>query len=397
MNILILAPFLPYPLDQGGKIRIFNIIKHLSLTHAVTLAAVVDDRNASDLGALRQICEEIVLVERPARLWPDRLAFFTGRAPYNVIRYRSASMRRELRRLQQCGNFDMVQIEFSMMWQYAGVFNGTPVVLDAHNIEHRNVRQIGSACLSPFWRGLYLLEERRLRAVEERAWRECRFCLAVSDTERDEIASVTGNPASVATAPNGVDTERFAFRPRPEDGRSILFLGGMDYAPNLDAARWFLKDIFPLILQREPEARLLMVGRELWRLGECPAAVEYHENVPEVLPWFYRANILAVPLRQGAGTRIKVLEAFAAGLPVVSTAKGCEGIEALDGEHLLIADAPEDFAEAASKLMANPEMGQRLSAGARRLAEERYSWPKTAVTMEEKYRQAGIGRGREAE
>lgn len=388
VNILILSPFLPYPLDQGGKIRIFNIIKNLSRLHAVTLAAIVDDRDATDLGPLRELCEEVILVERTARLWPDRLAFFSGRAPYNVIRYRSATMRHELQRLQQRKSFDLVQIEFTMMWQYAGLFADTPVVLDAHNIEYKNVQQIGSSATSPLWRLMYQIEEKRLKAVEERAWRECALCFAVSDRERDEIATRTGDSTKVIAAANGVDLDRFVFRPREQAGKRILFLGGMDYSPNLDAARYFLGEVFPIIRREEPEARLLLVGRELGKLGDdaCLPGVECHESVPEVLPWFYETDVLAVALRQGAGTRIKVLEAMAAGLPVVTTSKGCEGIAAENGRELQIADTAEELAAAALRIMHSPELGAGLAQSARRLVVERYTWENAAKVMDQEYR-----------
>lgn len=387
MNILILSPFLPYPLDQGGKIRIFNIIKNLSDRHTVTLAAIVDEGDAADFAPLRELCAEVLLVERPARLWPDRLSFFSGTAPYNVIRYRSAAMRRELKRLQQRNKFDLVQIEFSMMWQYADLFVETPVVLDAHNIEYKNVQQIGDSAGSRFWRLLYLIEEKRLRAIEERAWCECALCFAVSEKEGLEIASRIGNDKKTITAANGVDPERFAFRPKGRKGKKILFLGGMDYSPNLDAARYFLGEVFPLILQEEPEAQVLLVGRDLAKLGELASSpgVECHESVPEVLPWFYEADLLAVSLRQGAGTRIKVLEAMAAGLPVVSTSKGCEGIAAKNGRDLLISDTTQGFAAAALRIMQSMEIGTRLAQSARDLVMENYTWSNAATVMDKAY------------
>jgi polysaccharide biosynthesis protein PslH len=397
MNILILSPFLPYPLDQGGKIRIFNIIKNLSRSHAVTLAAIVDDRDATELGPLREICEEIVLVERPARLWPDRLTFFTSFAPYNVIRYHSATMRRALQQLQQKRRFDLIQVEFSMMWKYAGLFAGTPVILDAHNIEHKNVRQIGSSARNPLWRMMYQIEEKRLRTVEERAWRECALCFAVSEMERDEIAARVGDQSKVVTAANGVDPHRFAYRTKEKPAKKILFLGGMDYAPNLDAARYFLDEIFPMVRSKESEARLLLVGRELGKLGEVLQlpGVETHESVPEVLPFFYEADVLVVPLRQGAGTRIKLLEAMAAGLPVVTTSKGCEGIEVENGRELLIADSADGFAAALLEIMEKPERGRAMAENARRLVMERYTWESAAKVMSKQYLKNLLRKGRQ--
>jgi polysaccharide biosynthesis protein PslH len=387
MNILILAPFFPFPLDQGGKIRIFNIIKNLAKSHTITLAATVDRKVGIEYGPLRELCAEIFLVERPASLWPDRISFFTSRAPYNVIRYHSEEMRRVLQKLQKQTRFDLIQIEFSMMWQYADLFAGTPVALDAHNIEYKNVQQIGECVTSPFWRQMYLVEKKRLKAVEERAWRDCAICFAVSEREREEIAAGTGNSARVVSAANGVDPERFAYQPREQAGKRILFLGGMDYSPNLDAARFFLGEVFPIILREEPEAKLLLVGRELGRLGDATRqhGVEPYESVPEVLPWFYQADLLVVPLRQGAGTRIKVLEAMAAGLPVVATSKGSEGIALENGRELLIADTPVAFAAAVLKLLADPELAGMLAQRARDLVLERYTWESATKVMEQTY------------
>lgn len=393
MKILIIAPFLPYPLDQGGKIRIFNIIKNLSRSHSVTLAAIVDNTEAIDTGPLKDLCAEVLLFERPARLWPDRLAFFTSSSPYNVIRYSSATMRPQLKQLHQTKKFDLVQIEFSMMWQYAALFPTTPVVLDAHNIEHKNVQQIGKTKQSLVWRLMYRVEEERLRQVEERAWHQCALCFTVSDKEREEISARVGDDSKVVTAANGVDLDRFAFRPRQPGGNKILFLGGMDYAPNLDSAKYFLSEIYPMIRRDIPEATLLLVGRELGLLGDATAqeGVECYESVPEVLPWFYAADVLVVPLRQGAGTRIKVLEAMAAGLPVVATSKGCEGILAQNGVHLLCAEVGDDFAAAVREALTDQSLIESISQNARDLVEARYSWHSTVHQMDLSYQKVKKG------
>ncbi|MBJ6751584.1 glycosyltransferase family 4 protein [Geomonas anaerohicana] len=391
MKILIIAPFLPYPLDQGGKIRVFNIIKNLIARHSVTLAVTVDDRRAVELGPLQHMCSEVLLFERPAQLWPDRARFFTSTAPYNVIRYRCAEMRNALRQLHQNKRFDVVQIEFAMMWPYADLFPDTPVVLDAHNIEHDNVRQIGQSAKTLPWKILYEIERRRLQAVEEQAWRECQLCFAVSDQEREKIAASVGRGDKVITAPNGVDPERFKFRKRLKSGKRILFLGGMDYAPNLDAARYFLAEVLPLIRAEDSEVSVMLVGRELSRLGplaELPG-VQCHESVPEVLPWFYEADLLAVSLRQGAGTRIKVLEAMAAGLPVVSTTKGCEGISARNGQELLVADTPMALAKAMVEVIRSPDVAQTLAQKAHQMVINGYTWESATRKMEEAYRVLG--------
>lgn len=383
MNILVLSPFVPYPLDQGGKIRTFNIIRNLARSHAITLATLADDGLTVNAGPLEEYCEELVVVDRPARLWPDRIAFFSGSDPYNVIRYHSAELRRKLAELRERKRFDLVLVEFSMMWQYADLFPGVPVVLDAHNIEADIITQIGQGQSSRFWKFFYGLEERRLRRCEQQAWQECALCCTVSDRERTMISVFVGNDAKVLMIPNGVDLERFAFRPKRATGKDILFLCGMDYLPNLDSASYFLEEIFPLVRKIVLGVRLNIVGRELWKIGDSAGeGAVLHENVPDVLPWLAGADLLVVPLRHGAGTRIKIMEAMAAGVPVVTTSKGCEGIAVANGEHLLIADTPEEFAAAVGMLLGDRTLADRLRGNARRLVEMRYSWEKIVLEMQ---------------
>jgi len=384
LKILVLSPFLPYPLSQGGKIRIFNIVKQLSRSHLITLVAIVDNRTDAQTSILQNFCEDIIVVERPARLWPDRLRFLLGRYPYNVIRYESRALKEELNRLRKLRKFDLVQIEFSMMWQYAGIFKGIPVVLDAHNIEHNIIKQIRDAHDGAIKKAMYTLEENRLREKERQAWRECDLCFAVSDREREIISSYPGNPDKVFTIPNGVDLERFHFYPKTRMDNQLLFIGGMDYIPNLDSAHYFLHEIFPLVQSKIPAVKVDVVGRELWRIKNQKSleAVQFHETVPDVLPFFRKADVLLVPLRYGAGTRIKILEAMAAGVPVVSTSKGCEGIEVVSGEHLMIADSPDSFALSVQRLLVDPGLKMTIMQNARHLVETKYAWEKIVGDME---------------
>lgn len=387
MNILILSPFSPYPLNQGGKIRIYKIIKNLSRSNSITLAAIVDNKLQSEPGPLQQLCKEIIFVERPPKLWRDRFDFVFGKDPYNYVRYFSVDMKRELARLIKLKSFDIIQIEFTMMWQYADIFNGIPIVLDTHNIENKIVRQVKNTYRNPLRKFMYVIEERRLRNKEEQAWRECCLCFTVSDKERNFISSYLGNSNKVFTIPNGVDLEWFKFYPKTNMGKQLLFLGSMDYRPNLDSALYFLEEIFPLIQSKIKDVKLDIVGRELWRIQNHSSikGVEYHENIPDVLPYFRKADVLVVPLRYGAGTRIKILEAIAAGIPVVTTSKGCEGVEVTNGEHLLVADSPEEFASAVQRVIEDDNLRNSITQNARELVERNYSWEMLVEEMEGYY------------
>lgn len=375
MNILVISPFFPYPLIQGGKITIFNTLKYLSREHRVSFACLAEEP-VTDYGPLKEYCEEIVVVERKPRLVRDLLTFLAGEYPYNAVKLHSAEFASELHRLLQRHRFDLVQIEFSLMWRYATVFEGIPCTLDAHNIEYKIIAQNRLNCRNPLKKFLYAIEERKLKALEERAWRECSLCFTVSNNERDAIAATLQGDDKLVTMV-GVDLSRFEFQPRQEPGKRILFVGGLNYYPNLDSSQYLLREIFPLIRAGVPDVTLDIVGIELWRIaGEAPAnaGVELHESVPEILPWFRGADLLVVPLRYGAGIRIKILEAMSAGVPIVATSKGCEGLQVAHGRELLIADDPASFAREVIRLLGDQGLRQTIAMNARSFVAEHYSW-----------------------
>lgn len=347
----------------------------------------LSDRKVDDYGPLAGYCKEIITVERRMRFIKDFSIFFFGKDPFNSVKYSSLGFRSALQGLLQRQSFDIVQIEFSLMWQYADIFRGIPVVLDAHNIEYEIIRQIKDTCGNPIKKILYSLEEKKLKYKEEEAWKKCNLCLTVSDKERDVIDSYLGHSNKVFAIPNGVDLKQFEFHPKADMGKQLLFIGGMDYQPNLDSARHFLKEIFPLIQSKVPDVKLDIVGRELWKIDgrASVGGVEFHENVPDVLPYFGKADVLVVPLRYGAGTRIKILEAMATGLPVVTTSRGCEGIHVKHAEHLMIADSPSDFASAVQRLLKDINLKNSITQNARSLVEEKYSWEMLVGKMERFY------------
>jgi glycosyltransferase involved in cell wall biosynthesis len=387
MNILIVSPFFPYPPNQGGKIRVFNLIKYLSRRNRVTLACL-SAKKVEDYGALSDYCDKIVCVERAPQTVMDLATFLLGKQPFNYLRYSSRDFRAALFDLCSNNSFDVVQVEMPMLWQYADIFAGSPVILDAHNVEYELLHTFQKSCANPFKRALYALELNRFRELEKTAWKESRLCFTVSEAERGIIGAQAGSQEKVVTVPNGVDLERFVFKPKSDRGKRILFLGGMDWSPNLDAAQYFLTEIFPCIREKIPGVEVDFVGKDLWKVKDLVRfeGIYLHDNVPDVLPWFQRADVLAVPLRQGAGTRIKILESMAAGLPVVTTSKGCEGTEVSHGKHLLIADSTEAFAKEVVRLIEDNSLAGRLAQEARGLIEAKYSWEMAANTIHEALR-----------
>lgn len=386
MKILILSPFYPWPLTSGGKIRVFNLVKYLSRHHQITLACLTDSP-VTAAGPLGEFCREVLLIERPSAMLSDLAAFLLQKLPFNAQKYRSESFREALGGLLAREQFDLVQIEFSFLWSYADILPVKKVVLDAHNIETDILSQLRHGCSGRLKRLLYKLEEHKMLSLEKRAWQDCCLCLAVSEQERSTIAAAVNDQAKIINLPNCVDLERFPFVKKRPAAAGVLLLAGLDYAPNIDSVSYFLEKVFPELRRQQADLSVDLVGREFWRLDiirNMPGVVP-HENVAEVLPFFQTAALLAVPLRQGAGTRIKILEAMASGLPVVTTSKGCEGLEVVSGEHLLVADSPESFTAACLQILAEPGRGAAMAVNARKLVEERYSWELQAGRLAQLY------------
>jgi glycosyltransferase involved in cell wall biosynthesis len=192
----------------------------------------------------------------------------------------------------------------------------------------------------------------------------------------------------VDVIPNGVDTEKYQPLPPPENvSPSLMFVGSMDYPPCVDAVLYFCSDILPLIRQAINPLELWIVGRdphpEVLKLNG--SGVHVTGRVEDVVPYYQQSTVCVIPLRAGGGTRLKILEAMALGRPVVSTTIGCEGLDVVDGEHLLIADTPEQFAEKTVRLLDDRHLSQYICANARKLVEARYGWDQIAERLMDVY------------
>lgn len=383
MNILVVAPFVPWPLNNGGRIRIFSIVQALARRHHVTLVCLAESAT-QPLGPLPEVCRRVVPVVHRPHAAVNVLKFLFGPNPYNVERFRSPSLLAAIRDLRR-DSIDVVDIEHAQMWSCSTACEGLPIVLGTHNVESDIVRQLANACRNPLKRMLYRIETAKMRRFEEHAWRSCDRCLTVSEKEREVVVAAGVTPSRVLTVPNGVDLARLTFGPRPGRKR-FLFLGGLDYRPNEDALQWLLAEIWPRVRAGAPQAELVLAGRGTERFGASglPPGVTCigdPGDPGEVASCLSAADGLLVPLRIGAGTRIKILEAMAVGVPVVTTTRGGEGIAAVNGTHLLIGDTPGTFADACVRLLADPALSATLAANARRLVEDHYSFEKIGARV----------------
>jgi glycosyltransferase involved in cell wall biosynthesis len=381
-SLLAVTSELPWPLDTGGHLRSFHLLHALAQDCRVRLVTAIGVEQMEHAETLEGfgIVVRAALVRPRRRFGEARRAAGAALAAEPYVMYRRhgrpalrAAVRAELARERP----DVLYLDHLDSFQFAGEANGTPTVLDLHNVYSLLLRREAAEPTRIWPARRYLAREAGLlERIEATAIRTVSEVFSVSAQEQAHFAAIRG--ARVHLVPNGVDCRKYAGLPigRAASPPTILFIGTLSWPPNAAAARFLATEILPVVRARVPEATLTLVGRnpgaDVQALKDI-GGVDVVGNARDILPHLRDARLLAVPLEAGGGTRLKILEAFAAGLPVVSTPIGCEGLAGVDGRELLIADR-ERFADAVSSILEDPAGGERLAARARVLATQTYDW-----------------------
>ncbi|ABQ91949.1 glycosyltransferase family 4 protein [Roseiflexus sp. RS-1] len=419
MKILLLSPYPPYPPRGGGAMRIYQIIRGLAQRHSLTCLTFVPDAAAEQaLAPLRDLCR-LITVRGPAPRSLLRRAWTTLASPFPDMALRNASpaFRALLCDLVAREHVDIVQAESIEMASYlielarnagasSSIVQRPLLALDQFNAEYVLQKRAAITDLraaftlaDPVRRGaggVYsLIQWIKLAHYERRILQICDAVIVVSEEDRKALERLGGTCRAVV--PNGVDTTFFSRETLTGDHRTplsyaapvMVFSGTLDFRPNIDAIVWFIEAVLPRIHARRPDVQLLVVGRRpapiLRRLAEQGRLILTGE-VSDVRPFLAGAAVYIVPMRIGGGIRLKVLEAFALEAPVVSTTLGVEGIAGLrDGVHCLLADTPQQFADAVVRLLDDPALRRILGAAGRRLARAEYDWKAIIPRLEAVY------------
>jgi len=389
-HILFLTPQVPYPPQQGTALRNWHLLRAVSQVHEVSLLTFAEHPRPPALPTeLTRLCQYVQCVPAPPVTPGSRMrALFTTTRPDLASRLRSQAFYRALDDLLARMPVDVVQIEGLELAAYMAAFtrgrhSGPAVVLDDHNAEYLLQRRalMADVRIPARWpAALYsLVQWWRLERFERWACEQADAVVAVSDADARALGRLV--PSLRPTiVPNGVDVS--TYRPGLPDTLdlpkpTVVFTGKMDYRPNVDAVLWFHSNAWPAIRRAIPRARLYIVGRSPHRrlrpLRDDPS-VCVTGYVPDDLPYFAAADVYVAPLRVGGGTRLKILQALAAGLPLVSTSLGAEGLDIRHGEHALLAEDGPDFAEAVIRLLRDRALAQRLGRAGRELVLATYCW-----------------------
>ena len=394
MRILWLKTELLHPVDKGGKIRTYNMLKELKRDHFISYMTL-DDASA-DSAARQQsseYCHDLICVPYEQRekfssgFYAELLLNLASRFPYAISKYESASMRRQISERVNSGTFDVVICDFLAPAINVPRDLACPTILFQHNVEamiwkrHFEVQ-------NNHLKKIYLRQQwRKMERFERETCQRFDTVIAVSKEDCEQMRKEYAVD-NVFEIPTGVDTDFFT----PSGGEvvdphNVVFTGSMDWLPNEDAIRYYTDQILPLIRKSLRDVTLTVVGRNpypgLLELSEKDPAIVVTGRVKDVRPYMERAAAYVVPLRIGGGTRLKIYEAMAMEKAIVSTSIGAEGLPVNDGKELFIADTPDKFAAAVVDLLTNPALAKRVGQQARQTVVEKFGWSGVARSFAE--------------
>ncbi len=394
MRILWLKSDLLLPLDKGGKLRTWHLMRHLARRHDITYLAFAEpDTPRAHLEGMAEVASRVETIpmadasKGSLRFYLNAAAHIVDPLPYAVGKYRSRAYRRRLAMLLAANRFDLIVCDFLVPAVNLPTALPCPAVLFTHNVESEIWRRHADTRSQPFARALMASQYRRMLRFERRTLARFDGVLAVSEADRAAFARLYPGAVRrpVHVIPTGVDVDYFSAAESEASSNTLVFTGSMDWLPNEDAMLFFCREILPLVRADEPDVRLVIVGRSPTPAVRALARqhrVDVTGRVDDVRPHMHSAAVYIVPLRIGGGTRLKIFEAMAMGKAVVSTTVGAEGLPVVHGEHLLLADEPSTFARNVIRLLRDVDRRRRFEHAARALVVGRYDWSAVAGELE---------------
>jgi polysaccharide biosynthesis protein PslH len=377
-----------HPLDSGGKLRTYHMLRELNREHHVTFLSLLPAYATPD--AMRSAGEysrdQIWIpwresTKRSPRFFADvagNLLF--SRLPYVIAKYRSLEMAQAIHKEDGDRNHDLVVCDF--LTPSINLFAEsrpllTPTLLFQHNVESliwERLDETARGPARPYFRGQW----QRMLRYEKRACSRCGGIVGVSDADCLLLREKLGLKNVLGSVPTGVDIDYFDSAPTERRPASLVFLGSMDWMPNIDGALWFAAEIWPRVKSLVPGSIWTIVGRKptaaIQALAASDPSIRVTGSIEDVRPYLAEAALMVVPLRVGGGTRIKIYEGMAAGVPIISTRIGAEGLSVCDGENIVLADAPEEFAQITASLLTEEARRTALGQNGRKLVREHFSW-----------------------
>lgn len=393
MRVLMLTPYLPYPLLTGGQTRSYNLIKRLaSLGHKITLFCLVKNNGERQyVGELKKFCQEVKVFGRPENPWTLSNIFRTGFSfyPFLVIRNWAKGEKAGIRQEINYQKFDLIHAETFYVMPHIPQTH-IPILLIEQTIEYLVYRHFADENKIPLIKRLLYIDVAKMKYWELKYWKQAKRVVAMSEEDRKTMISEV-SALDVDIVPNGVDSQYFGKRVYEKSKDPIvLYLGNFTWLQNREAVEILIKNVWPKIKSQLPQAKLWIIGKDAKDFFSALESEDIRvDEVSDVREAYQKASVLVAPIFGGGGTRYKNLESFASGLPVVTTSIGIRGTKVKDGQEVIVRDDPQDVAKAAVDLLNNPILYKKLADNAKRMVREKYDWDPIAKKLSEIYEQLG--------
>lgn len=390
-----LTPYLPYPPSSGGQVRSYNLLKHLGKKYQIVLVALIKDEGEKQfVENLREYCEKIYVCKRPETPWLAKIMIKSifGLYPFLVVRNFSLEAKEVVRQLLQENHFDLIHAETFYIMPHIPKTN-IPILLVEQTIEYQVYQHFTRSLKNFFLKPFFYFDILKLKFWEKTYWQQANLVVAVSEMDKKKMLEVLPN-LKVKIIPNGAGEDLMNIFDEKKEMRPIfLYQGNFSWLQNVEAAKILAKQIFPKIKKKIPQAICYIAGQQanekigyLKRKGIHILDIEPSQT-EKVKQIYQDASIFLAPIEGPGGTRLKILGAMAAGLPVISSQTGIDGLEVTHGNNVLIARNPEEFVHHAITISNDVQFFERIRKNARNLVSKKYNWTNIAKSLEDVYLQ----------
>lgn len=404
MKILMLTPYLPFPLLSGGQIRTYNLLKKLATQHEVTLFALIKEESERQyIPELEKYCRKVVVFKRSQQPFTLRNIFKTAFSsyPFLVIRNHVKDTISAIQQELKSDTYDLIHAETFYMMPHIPKTT-IPTILVEQTIEYLGYESYAKTTKWPWLRPFLAIDIAKIKRWEHHFWRNCTKLIVMSEEDKKYIATILGESKKIEVVANGVDTAWFAEKPKKLPAApTVLFVGTFKWLPNVEAVKYLVENIWPLIKAKLPTAKLWIVGNAptetVFNFQKKDSTITVTGGIPDIRDAFNGAHILIAPVFSGKGTRYKILEAMASRTPIVATNTAVEGLGVEYGKHVLTKDTAEGMATEAVRLLKDQELQNSLAKNGWKFVTENYDWQKISSTLDSIYSTLGASHGKKRE
>ncbi len=396
MKILMLTPYLPYPLLSGGQIRTYNLLKKMAKNHEITLFALIKNENEKQhISELEKYCTKVKVFKRSSKPFTLRNIVKTifSSFPFLVIRNHVSSVIAAVKEELDTQSYDLIHAETFYMMPHIPETK-IPVMLVEQTIEYLGYESFANNQAWLWLRPLLNLDIKKIKFWEKYYWQTCDSLVTMSEEDKNYIASKINDANKISVVANGVDSSWFAQQQFPKKTTpTLLSVGTFKWLPNVEAVKFLVKKVWPLIKKKNSGINLWIVGNaptnEILAYAKQDKQILVSGKISDIREAFNGAHILLAPVFSGKGTRYKILEAMVAGTPIIATSTAVEGLKVTHGQEILIANEAEEMAKLALDLLNNQALQKKLSSNGRQFVITNYDWDLIAEQLNHVYQNLG--------